>query len=111
MELNVEENKLKEQFGNRLAQLRNAKKVSAREMSLDIGQSEGYINSIETFKIFPSMNVFFYICEYLKITPSDFFDFGNRAPKETDELLTAYRRLNLKQQELVLSLIKEIKPR
>ncbi|MDE7362220.1 MAG: helix-turn-helix domain-containing protein [Oscillospiraceae bacterium] len=111
MKLDVEETELKKQFGSRLAQLRNTKKISAREMSLDIGQSEGYINSIETYKVFPSMSAFFYICEYLGVTPSEFFDLDNKNPKETDELLTAYRRLNLKQQELVLSLIKEIKPR
>ena len=57
------------------------------------------------------MSGFFYICEYLGVTPSEFFDFDNRSPKETDELIAGFRRLNLKQQELVLALIKEIKPR
>ena len=34
-------------FALRLATLRTKKNVSAREMSLSIGQSEGYINNIE----------------------------------------------------------------
>ena len=102
---------LGECFAKRLAQLRNDKKVSAREMSLSIGQCNSYINSIELGKNFPTMTGFFYICEYLGVTPSEFFDFDNRSPKETEELISGFRRLNLKQQELVLALIKEIKPR
>lgn len=98
-------------FAQRLQQLRKVKGVSAREMSFGIGQNNAYINSIEKGKNFPTMMGFFYICEYLGVTPSEFFDFDNRSPKETDELIAGFRRLNLKQQELVLALIKEIKPR
>jgi len=54
-----------EGFALGLAQLRNKKGVSARDMSLSIGQNAGYINTIESGKAFPSMTVFFYICEYL----------------------------------------------
>ena len=64
-----------ELFPNRLSQLRNQKNVSARDMSLSIGQNPGYINNIETGKALPSMASFFFICEYLNITPYDFFDF------------------------------------
>ena len=51
-----------EQFVNRLTELRIKKGVSAREMSLSIGQSAGYINNIENGKNLPSMTIFFYIC-------------------------------------------------
>ena len=63
-----------EEFPLRLAQLRTKKGVSARDMSLSIGQNPGYINNIECGKALPSMTGFFYICEYLNITPSEFFD-------------------------------------
>ena len=49
------------EFALRLARLREEKKVSAREMSLAIGQNHGYINSIESGKNLPTMKVFFYI--------------------------------------------------
>ena len=62
-------------FAERLCQLRVQKAVSARDMSLSIGQNPGYINSIETGKALPSMSNFFYICNYLDITPMDFFDY------------------------------------
>ena len=51
------------EFQTRLAQLREKKGVSARDMSLSIGQNPGYINNIETGKALPSMSGFFYICE------------------------------------------------
>ena len=57
-------------FSRRLAQLRAQKGVSAREMSLAIGQNSSYINRIENQRAFPSMQGFFYICEYLGVTPS-----------------------------------------
>lgn len=46
-------------FAERLASLREQKRVSAREMSLAIGQNESYINRIENKKAFPSMQGFF----------------------------------------------------
>ena len=59
----------KEAFSKRLVQLRMAKGVSARDMSLSLGQNPGYINSIENNKTFHSMSNFFEICDYLNITP------------------------------------------
>ena len=64
-------------FSLRLAKLREKKGVSARDMSLSIGQNPGYINNIESGKSMPSLSGIFYICEYLGITPSDFFDTEN----------------------------------
>ena len=44
----------------RLTQLRLNKGVSARDMSLSIGQSPNYINGIESGQSYPSMQNFFY---------------------------------------------------
>ena len=54
-------------IADRLAQLRIQKGVSARDMSLSLGQSESYINKIENRRTLPSMSGFFYICEFLEI--------------------------------------------
>lgn len=48
----------------RLAQLRNKKGVSARDMSLSIGQNPGYIHNIESGKSLPSLMGLLYICEF-----------------------------------------------
>ena len=74
----------------RLAQLRVQKGVSAREMSLALGQNTGYISNIESGKTLPSMTGFFYICEYLDISPCDFFDFDTQAPKEAMRNIVAH---------------------
>ena len=63
----------KEEFARRVSQLRQAKGVSARDMSLSLGQSAGYINNIENGVNLPSMSMFFYICDYLGVTPEEFF--------------------------------------
>lgn len=44
----------------RLAKLRTQKGVSARDMSLSLGQANNYINNIENKKSLPAMQSFFY---------------------------------------------------
>ena len=73
-------------FSLRLAQLREEKGVSARDMSLSMGQNPGYINNIESGKSMPSLSGIFYICEYLDITPKDFFDVETSNPTKATEL-------------------------
>ena len=59
-------------FAERLSKLRGEKEISAREMSLSLGQNSSYVNRIENRKAFPSMQGFFYICEFLGVTPAEF---------------------------------------
>lgn len=61
---------------NRLSRLREEKQVSERKMSLDLGHSTSYIRSITCGRSLPSMGEFLYICEYLGITPMEFFNEG-----------------------------------
>ena len=98
-----------ELFYDRLIKLRTEKKVSAREMSLDIGQSPGYINGLENRNGFPSMQLFFYICEYLGVTPSEFFDEGNNHPIEYQELLKDLDALSDENRRNVLAIFKGLK--
>lgn len=99
----------REEFSLRLSQLRIAKGVSARDMSLSIGQSPSYINNIETGFSLPSMTVFFYICEYLEITPSEFFDTDSKAPTKEKELLDALKGLNAQQLDNLIAIAKGLK--
>ena len=70
----------------KIAKLRTDRNISARELSLALGQSTGYINTIENGKSLPSMSMFLYICDYFKITPKDFFDEGTEYPVLINEL-------------------------
>ncbi len=92
----------------RIAQLRLQKNVSARDMSLSLGQAANYINSIENRKALPSMQSFFYICEYLGVTPQEFFDEGNACPVRLRELLDEAKRLDDNALVHLLALMREL---
>ena len=95
-------------FSLRLSKLREAKGVSARDMSLSIGQNPGYINNIESGKSMPSLMGFFYICKYLEITPKDFFDTEIPNPSKAAELYEAAKRLNSEQLNNLIALLKSL---
>ena len=97
-----------EDFPLRLAKLRTKKGVSARDMSLSIGQNPGYINNIETGKSLPSMSTFFYICEYLNITPQEFFDTNVELPEQLHILTNDLQQLSEKQLEHIYALVKDL---
>ena len=95
-----------DEFPLRLAQLRNKKGVSARDMSLSIGQNPGYINNIESGKAMPSMACFFYICEYLNISPKDFFDFESKTSEKLNDLISDLKKLDEEQLDNIASIVK-----
>lgn len=94
------------EFCKRLVELRMNKGVSARDMSLSIGQSPGYINNIENGVNFPSMTAFFFICDYLNITPKEFFDTETSAPTKAHELMEAIKGLNVEQLDSLIAIAK-----
>ena len=96
-------------FIRRLVELRMNKGVSAREMSPSIGQAPSYINNIETGVNFPSMTAFFYICDFLGVTPSEFFDMENTNPIKSRELLEATKGLKNEQLDSLISIAKNLK--
>ncbi len=96
------------EFATRLARLRENKGVSARDMSLSIGQNPGYINNIETGKSKPSLDGLFYICEFLGITPSEFFDTQMTNPSKLDAIVKDMKKLNDKQLDIIDALVKDM---
>lgn len=85
------------------------KGVSARDMSLTLGQSASYINNIENGVNLPSMSTFFYICEYFDISPMEFFDTENSNPTKSKELLEAIKNLSSEQLEHLIAIAKGLK--
>ena len=96
-------------FSLRLAKLRGEKGVSARDMSLSMGQNPGYINNIESGKSMPSLSGIFYICEYLGITPTEFFDIDSPAPSKARELYTIAKELSSEQIDNLIALAKGLR--
>ena len=99
----------KEDFIQRIVQLRLNKDVSARDMSLSIGQSSSYINGIENGVNLPSMATFFYICDYFGITPKEFFDVDTPNPAKMNELVQAAKGLSNEQLDHLIALVKTMK--
>ena len=92
-------------FAARLTQLREQKGVSASEMSRAIGKARNYISDIEARSKLPSMKVFAMICDYLGITPAEFFDDKNPDPISLLRLIKYLRMLNPRQLALVMALV------
>lgn len=80
---------IKKIIAERVANLRIDKGVSAREMSLNLGMAENYINNVENGKSVPSMEVFSYICEYLGVSYCDFFNEEKTNPILQNKLINA----------------------
>ena len=94
-------------FYKRLTELRIQKGVSARDMSLSLGQSESYVNKIENKRTLPSFMGFIYICEYFGISPSEFFS-ELENPTKTNLLFYELGKLNSEQTDHVLQIVKDI---
>ena len=95
-------------FRDRLIDLRTQKGVSARDMSLSLGQSESYINKIENCRTLPSFTGFLYICEYFELTPQEFFNSNAAAPAKTRELVEELEKLTPVQTEHILQIVRDI---
>lgn len=95
-------------FSLRLAKLREKKGVSARDMSLSMGQNPGYVNNIETGKSMPSLTGIFYICEYLGVTPSEFFDMEASDPGKLDAIIKDLKRLDDGQLDTIAALVRDL---
>lgn len=95
-------------FPSRITELRTQKGISARDMSLSLGQSESYINKIENKRTLPSMAGFIYICEYFGITPQDFFNVDAPAPQKSKEVLSEFNKLTASQADHIMMIIRDI---
>jgi len=76
-----------------------------------MGQSEGYINKIESGHSLPSLTGFFYICDYLGISPRDFFDEEIDNPVLLQQAIEGLKTLNDNDLALILGNINRLRPR
>lgn len=93
---------------NRIAQLRMQNNVSARDMSLSLGQNDSYINRIENKKALPSLQGLFYICEYFSISPQEFFDEDNVYPAQLSSIIEDLRKLDKDSLEHIGAIIRKL---
>lgn len=89
----------------RITQLRIKKGVSEYKMSYDLGHSRSYINNISSGKALPPMKEFFAICEYLGVTPQEFFDTGTENPELIQKAVSGMKKLDESDILMLLGLI------
>ena len=93
----------------RITDLRIKKGVSEYQMSLDLGHSRSYVQNIASGRSKPSIEEFLYICEYLNVTPRDFFDEGVAEPILIRKALDGMRDLSDKDLLSLLGLIDRLR--
>ena len=92
-------------IAERITELRLARNVSEYQMSLELGQSKGYIQGITSGKCLPSMKQLFNIADYFHLSVSEFFDDGKHDSSLVLEATQALRQLSDNDVRLVLELI------
>lgn len=93
----------------RITQLRLQKGISEYKMSYDLGHSRGYINNISSGKTLPSMTEFFAICDYLEITPIEFFDNNTKNPQLSNAVIHATEKLDENDLLLILEIANRLR--
>jgi transcriptional regulator with XRE-family HTH domain len=99
-----------EQFiRDRISFLRTQKGISEYKMSLDLGHSKSYIQSISNGRALPSLAEFLYICDYLGVTPQEFFDTDCETPQLAHELSEITKNMCKEDLEALITMAKRIK--
>ena len=95
-------------ISDRISVLRTKKNVSEYRMSTDLGHSKSYIQSISSGKSMPSMGEFLYICDYLGVTPREFFDDSINDPQLVQELYELTRNMSEANLKILVDLAKRL---
>lgn len=95
-------------IAQRITELRLARNISEYQMSLELGQSKGYVQGITSGKRLPSVRQLFNIADYFHLTVSEFFDDGKCDSPVVLEVVQALRQLDDGDAKLVLELVRRI---
>ena len=93
----------------RITLLRLQKGVSEYQMSYDLGCSRGYIYNISSGKSLPPIPKFLEICDYLGVTPSQFFNESSNVPILVQKIIEELEQLDDDDLMFILSCIQRIK--
>ena len=96
---------------NRATELRLEKNISEYRMSRDLGHSKGYMQGISSGRSMPSMSEFFEICDYLGVSPKQFFDTEVRLSDPAIRLTDYLVHLSESDTELLLTIAEVLSKR
>lgn len=95
-------------IGSRITALRLKKDISEYRMSLELGQSKSYIQSITSGKALPSTKQLLNICDYFGITPAEFFDEEADDPQIIHAVTALVKQLPHEDVERIIDLMKRL---
>ena len=89
----------------RYATIRLAHNISARKLSIELGQSSEYINQIENGRNLPSLEGLFNFCDYFHITLGEFFEEDYAYPVEYKKIIKELNKLSSLELKQIYDLI------
>jgi len=92
----------------RITELRLRKNVSEYRMSYDLGKSRGYIYNISSGKALPPMREFLAICDYLDVTPQQFFNVETNHPELIQKAINGMNNLSEDDMLIILGIINRL---
>ena len=92
----------------RIIKLRISKNISARKLSIELGQGQNYITHIENGQSSISLESLENICDYFGISVSDFFDEKTEYPLQYRKIIEELNKLDSIELEKVFDMIKMI---
>ncbi len=100
----MDKNFIKERY----AKIRLAHRLSARKLSLELGQSTEYINQIETGKSMPSIEGLINFCDYFNLNLGEFFDEEMKFPVEYKKIINELDKMDILEINQIYELLKLI---
>mgnify|MGYP003276011676 FL=1 len=94
----------------RITELRLKKGIAEHRMSLELGHSRSYMQSISSGRALPSLTEFLAICDYLNVSPKDFFDEKNPNPVLIEEIMEKLKNLSDSDLTIILTMINRLQP-
>lgn len=92
-------------IAQRVTELRIKKGIAEHRMSIELGHSRSYMQSISSGRALPSMTEFLAICDYLEITPMEFFDESTPNPPLIKEINNKIKNFSDEDLLLLLNII------
>jgi transcriptional regulator with XRE-family HTH domain len=97
-------------IAKRITELRLKKGIAEHRMSLELGHSRSYMQSISSGRALPSLTEFLAICDYLNVSPKDFFDEENPNPVLIEEIMEKLKNLSDSDLTIILTMINRLQP-
>ena len=92
----------------RIMRLVAQKNVSDSKASKALGHNPGYIKDITSGRALPSMGEFLYLCEYLGVTPQEFFNEERQTTALQQEAIDSIYALSEEDLTLFLQLLRRL---